>query len=271
MNLRETAVDLLFVPNILRGMRPLIGISANFFHPDPKRPLFKNKRLAYFEQQLGEYFSVAGADVVGLVHPGRLESLSGVVSHLQGLVLAGGADVAPESYGETPRNSAWGGDAYQDAYEMELLQLAEERALPVLGICRGCQLLNVFAGGTLHQDLVSEGLVKKTHRDQDLYDRLMHEVTLEAGTRLANLYDVTRARVVSVHHQAVKRLGEGLRVAARSEDGIIEAVEAVDDSRFFVGVQWHPEWTQSESGSLDSGALVAAFLEAAAPTRKQGT
>ncbi|MCB0406455.1 MAG: gamma-glutamyl-gamma-aminobutyrate hydrolase family protein, partial [Bdellovibrionales bacterium] len=246
------------------GMRPLIGISANFFHPEPHRRLFKNKRLAYFEQQLGEYFIRAGADVVGIVHPVELSGLETLVPRLDGIVLAGGADVSPQQYGEEPIVPEWGGDPYHDAYELELLRLAEKHQLPVLGVCRGCQILNVYAGGSLYQDLHHFEVAKGPHRDQELYDALMHTVHLESGTLLESIFGTETGKVVSVHHQAVKQLGKGLRVAARSEEGIIEAIESVEVDRFVVGVQWHPEWAKEDEPSmLDPRSLVRAFVGAA--------
>ncbi|MEZ4751656.1 MAG: gamma-glutamyl-gamma-aminobutyrate hydrolase family protein [Bdellovibrionota bacterium] len=245
-------------------MRPLIGISANFFHPEPHRRLFKNKRLSYFEQQLGEFLIKAGADVVGVVHPVELTGLETLVPRLDGIVLAGGADVSPKQYGEEPIVPEWSGDPYQDAYELELLRLAEKHGLPVLGVCRGCQILNVYLGGTLYQDLEHFEIAKGPHRDQELYDALMHTVQLESGTRLHSIFGTETGKVVSVHHQAVKDLGRGLRVAARSEEGIVEAIESGTTDRFVVGVQWHPEWAKpGDASMLSPSALVSAFVSAA--------
>src|SRR5690606_2117220 len=124
------------------------------FHPSPDRELFPNKRLMYFEQGLAKFFAETGAAVLGIPHPGILALLEPIVRELDGIVLAGGADVAPESYGETPHEGKWPGDRYQDEYDLAIIRLALARQKPILGICRGCQILNVAFGGTLHQDLL---------------------------------------------------------------------------------------------------------------------
>ena len=146
-------------------------------------------------------------------------------------------------------------------FEMELLEGFLAQGKPVLGICRGCQLLNVAFGGTLYQDIATQRLDAKNHVDAELYDQHNHMIVFEPGSRLAALYGEHKGgRVTSIHHQAVDRIGADLRVEARAaEDGLIEAIRA-SGSHFVAGVQWHPEFRVWESA--DSMKLFAAFGEA---------
>ncbi len=152
----------------------------------------------------------------------------------------GGTDVNPKLYGETAKGEVDAPDDERDAAEWQLLDDALRMDLPVLAICRGMQLLNVHRGGTLIQHLE---LPKYGKHDTELEDKgtVAHEVLVEPHSQLAEIAGTTRLQVNSRHHQAVKHLGEGLRISARdSEDGTVEAIELTDHS-FVVAVQWHPE------------------------------
>jgi putative glutamine amidotransferase len=202
---------------------------------------------------------------------------------LDGLILQGGDDVAPESYGEKPLKPEWSGDAVRDRYELELAKEFLACNKPVLGICRGAQLLNVLFGGTLYQDLPTQfssptpgrapGQAKASvnHRDWDLYDGNHHELCFEAGSHLSKWYPVAAgvAKVNSIHHQGVKSLGKGLVAEARSPDGLIEAIRLEDDEPFAFGVQWHPEFhtTSSDKSLLDGEPLLRQFLNVAKEQR----
>lgn len=155
---------------------------------------------------------------------------------LDGLLIGGGDDIDPERYGQTPR-LAVRINRERDELEWRMLERAAREQLPVLGICRGAQLLNVFHGGDLHQDLydVFENLV--LHRTVLPRKRIL----VEPDTRLAGIMGRVEVRINSLHHQAVDRLAAGFRVAARDSDGIIQAIEATGE-HFMLGVQWHPEY-----------------------------
>ena len=175
----------------------------------------------------------AGIEAV-LISPEDRRALAG----LQGLLLSGGTDLNPVRYGATPLPSDETPDDARDALEAVLLAEALAADLPVLAICRGMQLLNVAHGGTLIQDL--ENSARHVVRGDDPA-LPAHQILVEPGTRLASILGTGAHAVNSRHHQAVERVGHGLRVTARSTpDGVIEALER-DDLRFTLGVQWHPE------------------------------
>ena len=155
-----------------------------------------------------------------------------VVERLDGVLITGGADIDPSEYGQEAETELYGPEPERDAYELALYSAAVEQGVPVLAICRGIQLINVAHGGTLHQDLPE-------HR-QFKGDPLLasHGVTLAEGTTLAAMYGES-AKVNSLHHQSVAKVGHGFTVAAVADDGTIEALES--DGHPAIAVQWHPE------------------------------
>ncbi len=153
-----------------------------------------------------------------------------------GLVLTGGEDVHPASYGDPPHPKLEETDQARDAVELALYRAARERRLPVLAICRGIQLVNVAMGGTLYQDLPSEHPSPVNHVDP----KGRHALRVEPGSRLHQAVGAP-ASVNSRHHQAVKRLADGLRAVAWAEDGVIEGAELANGDGSLLAVQWHPE------------------------------
>jgi putative glutamine amidotransferase len=249
-------------------MSPRIGISSCFFHPDNERKIFKGKTLLYLEQSMAFWVQSGGGlpYLVPTVKPSSGFSPEDYALDLDGLLLHGGADVCPRTYGEEPLKPDWEGDAIRDLYEIELVQAFMALGKPVLGICRGHQILNVTFGGTLWQDQLEQGATERVHRSQELYDRNLHTVDLVPGSQLAKLYPGEGTVLVnSVHHQAVRELGKGLIVeATSSDDGIVEAMR-LDDERYVVGVQWHPEFFEGvdDGTMLDNGPILREFLTAA--------
>ena len=160
---------------------------------------------------------------------------------IDGLVLAGGADIDPASYGQAQHAETAGTVLERDAFEIALVRAAIERDLPVLGICRGMQLLNVALGGTLLQHLPERFGHHEHRRVVGSFDGADHDVDVSEGTLAMRVVDEASHATKSHHHQGVDRLGEGLRVSAISPgDGLAEAIE-LPGKRFVLGVQWHPE------------------------------
>ena len=177
-----------------------------------------------------------------------------------GLLLSGGADVAPARYGATPSPALGKVDPARDAFEFALLDAALGKGIPVLAICRGMQLVNVAARGTLWQDLPSERAGAVQHEQAVPRSVRTHDVRVEPGTRTAEALGIGSFSTNSMHHQAVRQLGRGLRATGWAADGVIESLESDDPARWLVGVQWHPE--DLPGGGPDDG-LFRAFLAAA--------
>jgi gamma-glutamyl-gamma-aminobutyrate hydrolase PuuD len=248
-----------------------IGVSARILHPQPGARGLQARTLQYLEQSAAHWvmsrdvlvLMVPTVDKDGLLHRSSIR-LADYARHLDGLVLQGGADVSPLSYGEEPLRPEWAGDRLRDEYEMELLHEFMEAGKPVLGICRGLQLINVALGGTLFQDIGTQVAEAGAHVD-DTYEKHLHEIRFEPGGRLARIYrGASRARVTSIHHQSVKTLGRNLAVEAWSDpDHVIEAMRGTGKG-FVLGVQWHPEFhVPGDENVLDSAPILDAFLEAA--------
>ncbi len=261
-------------------MEPLrIGVSARLLYPDPSRAFLPTKSVQYLEQSVANWI-MSGEVLAFMVpemslatpHAPQALKAKNYVDALDGLLLQGGADMSPQSYGETPLNPLWAGDQMRDQYEIELFHEFVSQGKPVFGICRGHQVINVALGGKLYQDIATECPDKGSHRDETKYDKHFHEVRLLPNTWLSRLYpQVEVTRVNSIHHQAIKELGEGLVPEAVSDpDGIIEAVRWEGHS-FVVGVQWHPEFMDPKDPSLiDGRPLLRAFLAACEQRKKTG-
>jgi putative glutamine amidotransferase len=246
-----------------------IGISACFFHADPQRLVFKGKTLQYVEQEMAHW--VMQEDAMALMIPspdgdsrrlGSRVTVDDYARELDGLVLMGGSDVSPESYGEKPLRPDWAGDRIRDAYEVALLRAFVAAAKPVLGICRGTQVINVALGGTLYQDLAAQLPGALDHRDWDIYDKNCHATSLVPDSGLARLYPgISVTKTNSVHHQAIRDLGRELVVEAWSEpDRVVEALRWKGPSYLF-GVQWHPEFhDRADRSFIDDSALLGDFL-----------
>lgn len=258
-----------------RHKKPLkIGISPRLFHPQPGATGLQSKPLMYLEQSVAHW--VMSRDVMVSMIPTiagdamLLRSnirLSDYAEHFDGLVLQGGADLNPASYSEEPLKPEWAGDKVRDEFELELLMEFIEARKPVLGICRGAQLINVAFGGSLYQDIPSQHPQAITHVDEKLYEHLIHEIRFEKNSRLAKLYPdlkpETPIRVNSIHHQAARSIGKNISVEAWSvPDNIPEAIRANVDSYVF-GVQWHPEFHRMDDASvLNCTPILEDFLAA---------
>jgi len=242
-------------------MRPLIGVFTSERHPGKLGTLQRcDEGAPAAELRLGTPYLraiEAGGGLPVVLAPDDPALAGALLDRLDGLCLAGGPDLDPLGYGAADRHARLGPtDRVVDAAELALVHAAEERGLPLLGICRGAQAMNVARGGTLHQHL-------DDHRQTHPATEAAHAVDVAPGTLLAALTGGGTVPVNSFHHQAVDRLGEGLRIAATAPDGTVEAVE--DPSRpFFLGVQWHAEGMVERQQQL---ALFAALAAAAAGPR----
>lgn len=252
-----------------------IGLSASMLHPDPTRNIFKGKRLLVLEESMAHWVMAEGAFVFLLpTEPVGGTSIADMVGVLDAVIMTGGVDVAPECYGETPLQPEWAGDKKRDDYEIQIIKEAVAKDKPLLGVCRGLQILNVAFGGTLFQDIKTQNPGALIHRDAEIYDANLHRVKIEAASGLGRLYGgVREATINSVHHQAVKDPGKDVAIEARcAEDGIAEALRLKDSPRtgvYCAGVQWHPEFQDPKDGRLlDRNPILEDFLSAARKRRR---
>ena len=250
-----------------------IGISACFFYPDPARAAFAKKTLQYVEQSVPQWVMSGGALPVMIPSPTGDTARGDIgfadyAAWLDGLVLHGGADLWPGSYGETPLKDAWKGDRNRDEYEIALVKAFVAAGKPVFGICRGLQLINVAFGGSLYQDIGTQHPQALVHRDAVAYDLNFHQVELVPDSRLAQLLPgENRHTINSVHHQGIKVLAKDFVVEARSpDDSMIEAIRYTAGP-WVAAVQWHPEFHKEEHGTLNDAPILQDFLDAARATR----
>ncbi len=249
----------------------LIGISPRILRQVPAELGFKGKTLQYLEQSVAQWASALGAVVVmvptvereSVVRRAQID-IPDYVTALDGLILQGGADIHPSSYGEKPTHTRGAVDSIRDRFELELLRAFAGAGKPVFGICRGMQLINIALGGTLYQDLQLDGATSESHAVVEAYDEHVHGLHFaKDGWLCARYGGAPGGRVNSIHHQGVRKLGEGLVAEAFSDDGVVEAIRRADGS-FLLGVQWHPEFHDDRFPHLlPADPLMAAFLEAA--------
>lgn len=213
-------------------MRPIIGITS---YVEPARFTVWDMRVALLPYTYVDQVARAGGQPVILPPTG---SPADALDRLDALIVAGGGDMNPATYDAAPHSEVSHIRDFRDEAELAVVEAALSQGLPFLGICRGLQVLNVALGGTLLQHVPDRTGTKVHSPAPGEYG--WHPVHIEPGTRTAEVLRTTEAKVAHYHHQAIDRLGEGLRATAYAPDGIIEAAE-LPDRPFALGVQWHPE------------------------------
>jgi putative glutamine amidotransferase len=184
-----------------------------------------------------------------------------------GLLLTGGEDIHPSWYGSDPSPLLSAPSRERDLFELALFAVARQRELPILGVCRGIQLINVALGGTLFQDLSSERPGTVDHSPPGARDIRSHPVRIQPGSRAAAALDSTSVTVNSVHHQAIKDLAPGLVASGWTNDGLIEVAESGPDASWILAVQWHPEEMHADRLAPDQGLFSALVNEASLARR----
>ena len=231
-------------------VKPIIGIGSDVQTPESERERAFGY-LTYVE-------AVRRAGAIPVLIPPQPENAAELMRELDGFLLAGGYDCDPSIYGEERHPTVETMDSRRQANDLALAEAARTHGVPTLGICLGMQVMNVAAGGTLIQDIDSQHDTEIRHAS-DPEDRGRHDVIIEKGTQLASVLPAVELNVNSSHHQAVRKVGPGLRVTALAPDGIVEGLEDPKHP-FYLGVQWHPE---DLGGEESASALFAAFIEAA--------
>jgi len=232
--------------------RPPIGITVDY--QAEERP-----RYSLPADYVRSVLRAGGVPV--LLPPVEGEEEAGLLlERVAGLLLSGGGDLDPAAYGEAPHPRSRPLHPLRNRFELTVARLAAERGLPVMGICLGCQVLNVALGGTLYQHIPEQVAAALAHHSGEPGRRTFHRVRIDPGSRLAGIVGATDLETNSSHHQAIREVAPALRPVAWSEDGVVEAAEARDE-RFILAVQWHPENLTAERP--EHLALFAALVQAA--------
>lgn len=242
--------------------RPLIGVTCNYDYRDT---VGMASAMGICGQDwnfvAGDYIYIlekAGATPVLIPRCDQFETIIPLLEQLDGILISGGHDVGPERYGAFPKGYCGTIIPQRDEFDLAVTQYAFEHNKPILGICRGIQILNVARGGTLYQDLEKEGDFE--HHFGDKYPRNVawHRVMLTGDSLLRSILGEDEIKVNSFHHQAVHNPGEGVKIIAHSSDGVPEGIE-VEGFRFALAVQWHPEMMYDSEQQLK---IVKAFVAA---------
>lgn len=223
--------------------KPLIGVTVSEIRCKERAQSVAHGEPTQTEMTLGLDYMRAVERAGGLpvaLAPLADSSVEQLLEHLDGLLITGGPDMDPAAYGAAPHPELGPTDRDVDAFELALCRQADARGMPILGICRGAQVLNVARGGTLHQHIPDLNGGALEHRQCEPGYQITHDVQVAPDSSLAQTTGGGPVEVNSFHHQTVDRLGVGLRAAAWSADELIEAIEDVD-GRFVIGVQWHAE------------------------------
>ncbi len=243
--------------------RPLIGVTTQTLQAIDGIPEGLPHSVVMNQRYYHAVASAGGAPVlVPLLDD--LETLRAIYERTDGILIPGGVDVDPEAFGEKPHERLGRIDPARDRVEIQLVKWAVEDDKPLLGLCRGLQVINVALGGTLYQDLEAEypNAIKHDYFPTYGYsrDHLAHDVAVEAGSRMRHALVDAAVPVNSMHHQGIKALASRLSPSAVAPDGLIEAAESTSES-YIVGVQWHPE--VFELSDRSSGVLFRDFVQAA--------
>lgn len=253
----------------MRQRRPTIGIPTQTLHAIDGIPEGLPASWVMNQRYYHAITSVGGVPwMVPLLHDDSA-TLREIYDRLDGVLIAGGVDMDPATYGEEKTPLCGSIDPARDAVELQFARWAFEDKKPLFGICRGLQVINVAAGGTLYQDVAEQhqGAIKHDYFPTAGWARehLAHDVTLAEGSRLRRVFERDRVLVNSMHHQGIRQLGEGLRVTATAPDGLVEAIEA-PNGHYLVAVQWHPEVFEATDRNVFN--LLRDFIKAAAWLRR---
>ncbi len=221
--------------------KPVIGVTMGLTMEDHNPEIFPGYRFEFLKQQYYEALEEHDLVILPLPNTPHIENSDYYIDIIDGLMLVGGEDLTPELYGQDKSDKV--GETYtrRDYFEREMVFKAVSRKIPILGICRGHQALNVIFGGSLYQDLEEREERTLNHRQTEKRDfSNNHEIEIMPDSKLAEILGKKSVTVNSAHHQILRRIPDGLRAAAVTQDGVVEALEGTDDN-YILTVQWHPE------------------------------
>jgi len=239
---------------------PLIGLTTDHSPASDARTFAKGVDIYYLNEVYVRYVEQADCLFIGLPTTAKQGLAAEVIARLDGLLLTGGNDVFSGAYGETPISLQWQYDAPRTFWEIKLIQEALAQSKPILGICRGFQMLNIALGGSLYQDLATQLPGSLEHRSLAKPTWNHHTVRVQANSLLHRVIGQSNLQANTSHHQAIKNLAPSLKAVAWAEDGVIEGIESPNHP-FVLGVQWHPEAMVDEATAFK---LLAAFVKTCA-------
>ena len=220
--------------------KPIIGISGNILITE--RGVFTGYQRAYVNHAYIESVIKAGGIPFIIPFNTDKEITKEQIKYVDGLILSGGHDIFPQLFGEEPKQNIGETFLDRDNFDILLLKTAVEEKKPVLGICRGHQVINVAFGGTMYQDLSYNKDIYIKHSQATKWDRPTHTVEVKEGSFLSEIFG-KEGLVNSFHHQVLNKVADGFKVTALSKDVVVEGIENISDDKFILGVQWHPEST----------------------------
>jgi putative glutamine amidotransferase len=241
---------------------PIIGITGMRWPDEKKEDMHQmDKTQVHYIEAIQKSKGIP--IVLPVLEEFNTETIKRQVSLVDAILIQGGIDVTPSFYGEEALPELDITCIKTDKFLLEVIKYAKERKIPILGICKGMQLINVSYGGTLYQDIKYAGLDSKSHRQsEESITKPFHSINIEKNSLLGKIFDNKEKLMVnSYHHQAVKDLGKGLVIDAKADDGIIESIHYDDKSQWILGVQFHPE--QLSRNNEDFRAIFSEFIKQA--------
>jgi putative glutamine amidotransferase len=237
-------------------MQPIIAITT-------KREVIGQPHITIWEYYIQSVIRAGGIPILipSLINNDQLRQLASIAD---GILISGGGDIDPIIFKGQEHNKVYGIDEERDRVELELVKLAATRSIPLLGICRGLQVINIAMGGTLFTDIADQFSKSIKHSNKS-FTKIIHDVKVDPGSLLNSIVEQATLKVNSLHHQGINRLGSGLSVSAVAGDGLTEGIEN-SEKEFFMGVQWHPEAMTEDPAAI---ALFSSFINAAQKYREQ--
>jgi putative glutamine amidotransferase len=239
--------------------KPRIGITLSEAKEHQKHRWPMKKAFDYIKREYYQAILLAGGIPVLLANVESQSITKALIESIDGLLLTGGGDIHPRTYGQKPHEKLSTTTVARDRFELEAIRLSLADNMPILGICRGHQVLNIAMGGTLYQDLSCVEHKTLIHSDPEQTGKILHKVKIQKDSKLFQIIGSTAIETNSSHHQVVDKLGKGLKATAFASDGLIEGIEH-SQYDFVIGIQWHPEGIIKRQHSLK---LFRAFIKAA--------
>lgn len=246
--------------------KPVIGVTMGLSMEDHNPKVYDGYRFEFLKEQYYEALEEYDAVILALANTPHIEHSDYYIEFIDGLMLVGGEDVNPGLYGAEKSEKTGETFVRRDYFEREMIFKAVARKIPILGICRGHQLLNGVFGGSLYQDLSEREEKTLNHMQTEARDfSNSHEIEIAPNSRLEKILKKDKIRVNSAHHQILNRIPEGLVPVAIAADGVVEALEGTDEG-YILSLQWHPEAMPNDESSI---AIFTDFVRAARECRKE--